>query len=218
MTLTLAELQKLNPGSIIELYVLDATALGGSTYRFHAGKNELRSNVVWDGNTYTAIPIQVTGFEYSGKGSFPRPRMSVSNVLHLMSGYCNSYRDLAGAKLTRIRTLTKYLDAVNFPNGNETADPTAKMADDVYFIERKTLENKHIVEFELVSAVDCQGVKLPRRVMTASTCSWEYKGAECGYTGGLSACGKTIAECKAHFGETATLPFGGFPGCGRYPT
>src|SRR5688572_29551914 len=34
------DIQKLNPSGVIELFVLDATAVGGSVSRFHAGTNE----------------------------------------------------------------------------------------------------------------------------------------------------------------------------------
>lgn len=109
-----AEIQKLAPSSIIEMFEIDASAVGGSIYRFHAGKNNLYGDVIWNGLTYSAFPMEVNGFEWSGKGQLPRPTMTVSNVLGTVTALVLMYDDLAGCKVTRIRTLAKFLDAANF--------------------------------------------------------------------------------------------------------
>jgi lambda family phage minor tail protein L len=109
------EIQKLSPSSIIELYEIDSTNIGGDIYRFHSGKNGLTSDVVWAGQTYSAFPIEVSGFEWNGKGQLPRPKVNVGNALGTISALVLTYQDLIGCKFTRIRTLQKFLDAVNFP-------------------------------------------------------------------------------------------------------
>jgi len=224
-----AELYKLEPSAIIELFVLDATSLGGSVFRFHNGTNQLSHNIVWQGNTYVRIPIEVNGFEFSGEAQFPRPKMRISNALSAITTILSSYGDLLGAKLTRKRTLKKFLDAVNFTGGvNATEDTTAEFVDDVYFIDRKTLEDRDVVEFELASACELAGVFLPRRQIIQNTCIWAYRGTECGYSGtsyydfldnavgsaGLDVCGKRLTSCKLRFGSNNPLPFGGFPSAG----
>lgn len=110
-----SEIQKLAPSAIIELFEFDATSIGGSVYRFHAGKNKITTDIVWAGNTYSAFPIEASGFEWNGKGQLPRPTLRVANVLGTMSSLILAFDDLVGCKVTRIRTLAKYLDAVNFP-------------------------------------------------------------------------------------------------------
>src|ERR1041385_6598300 len=112
-----SEIQKLSPSAVIELFELDATALGGDLLRFHAGTNQLRQNLVWNGNTYSRFPIEATGFEYNGQGQFPRPKIRVSNILSAITAILLTTNDLIGAKLTRKRTLVKFLDAVNFESG-----------------------------------------------------------------------------------------------------
>jgi lambda family phage minor tail protein L len=224
-----AEIQKLAPSAIVELFVLDATSFGGDVYRFHAGTNGLQLRVVWQGNTYEPFPVQATGFEFNGSGQLPRPKLVVSNVTGIITAMVLAYQDLLGAKLTRKRTMVKYLDAVNFPGGtNPTADPTAEFQDDVYFIDRKSAETREVVEFELAAAFDVNGVKLPRRQIVQNVCPWKYRGAECGYTGtqyfnandqpvatlALDVCGKRLSSCQARFGEYGELPFGGFPAAG----
>lgn len=224
-----SEIQKLAPSAVIELFVLDTTSFGGEVYRFHAGTNNLRQRVVWQGQEYQPFPVQVTGFEYNGSGQLPRPKMAVANVTGIITAMVLLYQDLLGAKLTRKRTLAKYLDAVNFEGGvNPTADATAEFADDVYFIDRKSIESRDVVEFELAAAFDVQGVKLPRRQIVQNVCPWKYRGAECSYTGttyfdandtpvgavAQDVCGKRLSSCKARFGENSELPFGGFPAAG----
>lgn len=221
-----SELQKLAPNAIIELYELDASPFGGSVYYFHAGTNNLTQAVTWQGQEYQPYPVQITGFEISTGGQIPRPKMAVSNVSGIITALVLAYDDLLGAKVTRKRTMQKYLDAVNFSGGvNPNADPTAEFPDDIYYVERKTSENKSAVEFELSASFDVQGVKLPRRQIIQNICPWKYRGAECGYAGtnyfdsndqpvgslGLDVCGKRISSCELRFVANAELPFGGFP-------
>lgn len=224
-----AQIQTLEPSAIIELFEVDATGIGGDFYRFHAGTNNLISDVVWKGVTYVAFPIEASDFEYNGTGQLPRPKISVSNAAGLISFLVLNYEDLIGAKVTRRRTLAKYLDAVNFPGGvNPDADPDAEFAEDIYYVDRKTNENKDVVEFELASAFDLAGVKVPRRQIIQNVCVWKYRGTECAYAGtnyfdandlpvasaGLDVCGKRLSSCQKRFGENQPISFGSFPAVG----
>lgn len=213
MTL-IADLQALDPGATIELFVLDSSAIaGGGIVRFHAGRNQVAGDIVWQGSTYSAFPIEAGGFEISGKGTLPRPTISVANVDGTVGLLVRDLEDLIGATVTRKRTLVKYLDAVNFTGGvNPTADTTQYLPDDVYLVERKSVETKDVITFELASALDVHGVRVPRRLIQATICPWVYKGSECGYAGGLPTCTYTLTDCKTHFGTGVDLPFGGFPG------
>lgn len=223
-----AEIQSLSPTSIIELYVLDLSSMpGGTVARFHAGTNAMQQQVVWQGQSYQSIPIEAEGFDVMTKGTLPRPKIRIANVDGIISAEVAQYDDLIGCKVTRKRTFLRYLDAVNFPGGvNPTADPNQHLADDVWFIDRKVSENRYIVEWELASAFDVQGVMLPFRQIIQNSCPWRYRGPECGYTGpaydssdkpcatNLDYCAKRFSSCKARFGY-GNLPFGGFPGAQR---
>lgn len=221
-----SQIQSLEPTAVIELYTVDLTALGGSVLYFHAGTNELKENIVWQGQTYIRYPIEVEGFEINGQGTLPRPKLRVSNVLSTVTTLLLLYDDLAGAIVTRKRTLRKFLDAVNFDGGNADADSAAEFPDDIYYIDRKTVENREVCEFELASVLDLAGVELPRRQIVSNLCTWRYRGGECGYTdtryfkaddsettdSTLDVCGKRLSSCKVRFGSATDLPFGGFPG------
>lgn len=208
-----ADIQSLDPGATIELFVLDSTAIaGGGIVRFHAGTNQVGTAIVWQGLTYSPFPVKAEGFEISGKGTLPRPTLTVANVDGTVGLLVRDLEDLIGATVTRKRTLVKYLDAVNFTGGtNPTADTTQSLPDDVFLVERKASETKDFITFELASALDVHGVRIPRRLIQATICPWIYKGSECGYAGGLPSCAYTLTDCKTHFGTT-DLPFGGFPG------
>lgn len=227
----IAEIQQLDPSSVIELFELDMSSFNQGVIRFHAGTNQLRSKVVWQAQAYEAFPIQAEGFEFNGGGQLPRPKLRVANVSASITALVLSYQDLIGCKLTRKRTLAKYLDAVNFIGGiNPSADASAAFADDVFYVDRKSRETRDVVEFELATSFDLEGVMLPRRQIVQNVCPWTYRGAECGYTGSayydandravsssaLDQCGKRLDSCQARFGANADLPFGGFPACGLF--
>jgi lambda family phage minor tail protein L len=223
MTVPVSALQEVAPGAIIELFELQLNTTQHGTndiYRFHAGTS-LNNNgsIYWDSNEYIPFPIEAEGFEYSGNGQLPRPKIRVSNILSTITAVILTLPDgLEGAKVTRIRTLARYIDAVNFPSGVSpySPDPTAEFPREIYTIDRKTVENRDVVEFELAAAFDLAGVSAPKRKCIANICQWVYKSTECGYTGALPTCLKTLTDCKAHFGSTAELPFGSFPGIGAY--
>lgn len=223
-----ADLQSLTPDAIIEMYELDSSSVGGAVDRFYAGTNELLNPLVWQGKTYSPLPIEVSGFEVSGSGSLARPKVKVANVEGLIGALTRQTNDLIGAKFTRIRTFKKYLDAVNFLAGNSLADSTQEFPRDVFYVDRKSVENKVFVEFELAAPWDVQGIQLPRRQVLQNVCTWKYRGGECGYAGGavadisdnptsnlaLDVCGKRLLSCELRFGVNQPLPFGGFPGTG----
>jgi phage-related protein len=110
-----AELQSLSPSTLLTFYTLDYTNLpGGSVMNFHAGTNELRQPVVWQGVTYEPMPIESEGFDVTTKGSMPRPKLRVANMNGALSPLVKQFDDFVGARVIRKRTFLKYLDAANF--------------------------------------------------------------------------------------------------------
>ena len=182
--LVYSEAQKINPSAIIELFTLQLSqSFHGDTsiYRFHGGLN-LNNNgeIVWAGNSYTRMPIIADGFAYR-RGQIPRPKLTISNALGSISailnavntatvaGAVNTGNDLTGATVTRIRTMARFLDAVNFPGNSNplgTPDPTAEFKREIYLVDRKATENREVVEFELAAPSDLAGVRLPKRQCT----------------------------------------------------
>lgn len=227
------EIQSLSPSALIELFVLDMsrTQSGGILY-FHAGTNKLNNPVVWQGQVFEPWPIEAEGFDLSTQGALPRPKLRVANTGGVFSAEVSANDDLLGCVLTRKRTFARFLDAVNFKGGiNAEADPTQHAEDDAWFIDQKTSETRHAIEFELASVFDLMGVQLPSRQILKSACSWRYRGPECGYTGpafdrfdqptniiASDACAKRLNSCKCRkdYWPEGILNFGGFPGATKY--
>ena len=227
------ELSKLAPSAIIELFeVRLSNDLHGSNdiYRFHSGCNaNISGNIVWGGNQYSRQPVEASGFEYASTGQLPRPKLQISNIdntitaLLVVVNTTTVGNDLCGAEVRRIRTLKRFLD------GESAADPNAQWPMEIWYIDRKSSENRNLVEFELASKIDRPGDKIPRRQMIGNICQWAYRSGECGYTGsnywdindnvesslGNDRCGKKISSCKLRFGDNNPLPFGSFPSAGR---
>ena len=179
-----SSLQDINPSAIIELFTLQlSTALHGANtlYRFHAGSNlNANGKIVWAGNEYLRFPVQASGFAFQ-KGQLPRPKLAISNggnqgsslaslsfsAILLSVNETTAGNDLTGATVTRIRTLAKFIDAVNFADGtNADADPNAEFPQEIYSIDRKSTETREIVEFELAAPTDLAGVRIPGRQAT----------------------------------------------------
>tara|TARA_R100000231_G_scaffold64602_3_gene52215 strand:- start:9328 stop:9927 length:600 start_codon:yes stop_codon:yes gene_type:complete len=182
-----SDLQKINPSSIIELFslTLDSNLHGASTvYRFHAGTNlDANGKIVWAGEDYLRFPVQATGFAFK-RGQLPRPTLTVSNTgpdgtgsslsisaILLTVNETTPGNDLTGAKVIRIRTMARFLDAANFSGATNpfgTPDPNAEFPQEIYYIDRKSAENRAVVSWELAAVFDLAGIRSPKRQCTRS--------------------------------------------------
>lgn len=238
--------QKLEPGKTVRLIEIDGTAFGmDDVLYFHpyniphtpeeiaaAGGDESRlqaKSIWWQGTEYRAWPCDIDGLAASTSGSSPQPTLSVANVNGVVTAMCLAYDDMLQAKVTIHNTLSHYLDARNFPEGNPSANPNEEILQ-VWYIDSKTSETKEQVDFTLSSPFDLQGLQIPTRQLY-SLCAWcirgKYRSGDgCDYAGTLyfdknnnpvddpsqDACPGTMTACKLRHGENNELPFGGFPG------
>jgi len=193
MAIPVSELQKPNVDNIIELFQLELnTTMHGvsQTHYFHNGVGTFNdAELIFANNQYKRMSIEASGFEFNGK-QLPRPTLKVSNVFgDITTILLTLPQGLEGAKVTRIRTLRRYIDDINFEGGDilledsslllqeddslvdlesgqnpfGTADSTATFPDEVFFIDRKSAENRAEVVFELAASFDLDGVRLPKR-------------------------------------------------------
>jgi len=173
-------------------YVLPATI--DTNYYFHDGtSNNNFGSIKWTkGDTnntevdYVALPVKAEGFKF-GRGQLPRPTLTFSNALGTFTtilaavnsvatsieegpiglGLINN--DLTGAKVIRKRTLEKFLPTSNYttvPSYNAFDATYPEFPQEVYFIDRKSQEDREVVQFELAANFDLAGVKAPRRLVT----------------------------------------------------
>ena len=211
------EIRRFSPSSVVSLFEIDLESVlidrqaiydtelrGDAVFRFHNNLKLLKQDIIWRGQVYRALPIKVDGYESNTRGTLPTPKMSITSsdaTASFFSDFRSQIRradDLIGAKVTRIRTFTKYLDEENFfvkvgnvktPIGNlehivpEDFEPDAlaEFPREIFYIERKSAENKNSLEFELSSAIDFENLRLPKRIVIASTCNFTYRGEGCLY-------------------------------------
>ena len=216
------DVQKNWHDGIVEMFDLDLSVITGDPNDKFYFTNQIKpdsTKIQWKGNIYEPLPLLSAGYEKTTAGQIPQPSLTVANVLGTFTEVISSLDDLVGGKVTRRRTLGKYLD------GEPGADSTQEFPIDIFFIERKTEETALSITWQLSSVLDLEGVLLPRRVITQNFCQWQYRSSECGYTGGavadasdrptgninLDVCGKRLASCQLRF-VNQSLPFGGFPG------
>ena len=224
-----ADVQTLDPGARVNLFVLDATAIpGGPLLRFHG---HMQGDIVWRGDTYTGWPISAEGFARTSEQQ-PTPKLVVGNLDGSISALCLMYDDLVGALIERHVTHAQYLDAVNFPSGNPTANPDEEYPVERYFIDRKVAETAEAVEFALASVFDFRGVKLPRRPIIANQCPFKYRGPYCNYNGPpvadendqptsdplLDRCGHRPESCALRLWPDGVQNYGGFAAAGLVRT
>lgn len=201
-----AEIFSLTPSTLLILWEIDASVVldevglkdisSNAIFRFHNSVKLSNSIIVWRRDKYYAVPIQATGFEYTAKGSPPTPKLTLAvndegvPALSLLKTRLRQLNDLTGVKVTRRRVFAKYIDGINFSDNltkQELAtsgfapDPNMQFEPDIYYIDRKSLENKSVIEFELGSIADVEGIKLPGRIVNAKRCPFQYRGFGCLY-------------------------------------
>lgn len=202
-----AETFSLNPSAMITLFEIDVSNLGfnmgiisntevqlqqNTLFRFHNNINLTTNTIFWQGKSYIAAPIQAIDFEMNVRGNAATPKLSMTvsdEGIPLISIFKQRLlqfgNDIAGAKVTRIRTYSRFLDVVNFVNNNPPQnfypDPNAELPRDVYFIDRKSSENKNHLEYELAPLFETEGIKLPGRIVSQDRCQFFYRGQGCNY-------------------------------------
>jgi len=104
--------------AVVELFTIDATVRGQGVIRFCAGTNAMGQAPIFNGNTYTTLPITGEGWARTTGDSAPRPTLTISNINAVIQALVYSAGDLSGSTLTRQRIYSKYLDQGNFPRWN----------------------------------------------------------------------------------------------------
>jgi lambda family phage minor tail protein L len=234
----------LDAGSIVYLYIIDFNPVGQNVKLYFTPSDSAGGNIVFGGQTYLALPIEMGGFEKSSEAGPPEPTLTIANVNKGGNSLLTTYNDLLGAKITRILTFTNFLDFLaDGVTVNPTADATAMIMPEIWFIEQKVTNTPIIISWRLKSVLDLNGKMIPARLILKSVCSRIYRvwdsvnsvfsyslNNACPYSGAakftrqgvtttdptLDFCSKDVPGCAARFGS-ATLPGWFFPGVTRLP-
>lgn len=197
--------QSLEVSAIIDLFEIDVSDIlfdlnlidsintsidGESFFRFHNNPKLLGQNIVWRDKIYYPIPIDASDFAQKGDGTLAKPRLAMTvsdgglSAFVTFKSQLNIIGDLVGAKVTRYRTFLSKLSSENFPEGSPSwldTDENCELSREIYYIERKTREDKYTLEFELSSPIDLEHVYLPRSILTNDYCRFQYRGCGCNY-------------------------------------
>lgn len=181
------ELSKLEQSALLSLFEVDLRGLigkngvKGELYRFYAGTNQLSQPLVWQRQTYQPFAIKAEGFELSGSGPSNRPTLAISNFDGFVTALVDNFDQCLGAVVRRRQVYAKYLDAVNFANGNRDADPQQERVSN-YIIEQLSTLTADAGVFTLALPTETDNAVINARTILV-TCGWVYRSAECGYTG-----------------------------------
>lgn len=226
-----AEAFSLTPSALITLFEIDVGLIGfergvisqneinyqnNTIFRFHNNVKLTHSSIFWRGQEYVAAPIIAEDFEVKLRGTLPTPTLTITvsddgiPALSQLKDRLLQLGDLVGAKVTRIKTFAKFIDAVNFynqiPPDGFSPNPNAVFPSDIYYIDSKSHEDKSSIQFILGSMLDVQGQKLPGRLVNANSCPHQYRGHGCLYEYNS----RRIPEEHGEVGES-TLPFSAPP-------
>lgn len=230
-----SDVQGLTGSQLVTLFEIDASALPNGAVVYCVPGDFGGTPVEFNGITYSPLPIEAEGFEWTAKGTLPTPILRASNLGGLFTALLVGTDDLLGAVVTRRRTFRQFLD------DGADADPTLQFPADIYTINQKTRHTKSLIEWKLSSSFDQEGVKIPGRKVNRSTCrhryrrwnaataSFDYADATCPYSASANfdisgapasnagdRCGLKLTDCKLRFGQHAELPFQAFPGLVRF--
>ena len=146
------------------------------------------SPIVFDGNTYYAMPLVMTDLEISTEGVQNRPTLTIGNVESILrsssefqnandggsDGIANfSINRLIGKRLTKRQTLQKYL---TIESSTASTKAIVEYPKRTYIIDRVQQRTAEAIIFELANPFDLEGVKLPSRQVIGKYCPWAYQG------------------------------------------
>ncbi|EFS9643672.1 phage minor tail protein L [Salmonella enterica] len=164
---TLNETTKTEQPARVVLWEFDLTLIGGERYFFCNEANEKGEPVTWQNRQYQPYPVKGSGFEMKGKGASSRPSIEVSNLFGLVTGIAEDLNSLVGSRVYRRQVYSKFLDAVNFTDGNPNADPEQETLM-FYIVEQLSALNGKGAKFTLASPAEAEGAVIPARTMLAT--------------------------------------------------
>ena len=149
--------------ALVDLYEISIN--GVTLYLFNEFEEGVQSinfndkNSPYTAREYVAFPLEVTGIEHAGDGAPARPTLTMANVISLVLALGQEdeeiasdlldigilkNEDLLGARVTRRRTLAKYLNSTGAP---------VEFPSQSFIIDRVSSENNVVVSFELARPI-----------------------------------------------------------------
>lgn len=143
-----------------------------------------------DGNgpqEYTPFNFSLGEISISSTGAVPELELKASNVMRALQSTLEQYAGAVGGNLT--------LFVVN------TANPAGEAELAMNFTVKQSVADAMFVTMKLGASSPMRRL-FPLFMYRPNFCCWQYKSAQCGYTGTIPTCSKTIdgtTGCQAHF-------------------
>jgi len=153
-------------------------------------------DVEYDGQTWTRFPFEPGDIPEQGDGELPRLNIRVSNALRTIQGYIEQTNEgLIGDTVIYRLVHSDHLDQNPFLTAAFQILSLTCTAEWVNF---------------MLGAENFYFRRFPYGTFRRNLCRWKvFKGSECGYAGGSTACDRKFSTCVSYTNETR---FGGFPG------
>jgi lambda family phage minor tail protein L len=174
----------------VHLYTIED--YDGASNDLHYTSHE--ANITFDGVLYTAFGISHSSVDENSAGEVDTVTLTLSNASRLIQAYLELY-DWRKKKVI-IKQI--WLDDLSTPTN---------VKEDSYYVDSYSASYES-VSFILSTLFNLSGVQIPSRRYERNSCSWRFKGAECGYAGAETTCNKTLARCTVLANDSR---YGGFP-------
>lgn len=185
---TKESLSNLSSNSIIEIFTIDTTDLE-ENYLQQSPINERIINltnsrgfgydyVMVGGVKFVCCPCELSDSTKGIDGAqSSRPKFSVTNHAAYASYIIQNTKNLAGAKFYRRKIFVENIDSASFENIPYWNNPSPQryIHEESWIINRVLNENHTQVDLELVSPIDFENIKVPKRRMFSAYCDFEYR-------------------------------------------
>jgi len=160
--------------ALLEITLTDATKL----YIVHNTED-----IVFDGNTYIAFPFQIEIPKTSATGELPSWTLRISNATLALQFYLEEQDGCVGASVI-----------LRFVNAAYLAENYTELETSLQVISSKA--DSEWITFVLAMPSPLRK-RFPLYRYIAEHCMWIFKGAECGYSGAVAECKKTLTFCRS---------------------
>lgn len=157
-------------------------------------------NITWGGYEWQAFPFELDPAEQNSDGEIPALRVRVSNVTRGIQYYLEQGNGGVDSSV-----VVRVVHSANLGTGVFELEEE--------FVVQQTSYDTTWATFTLGGSNNLKR-RIPQRRILKDFCPFQYKGPECKSTSGYTACGKTLAECRARgnshrFGGEPSIPISG---------
>ena len=176
-------------GAFLNLVQIDIT--GESAIRLAQNTED----VSWDGETYSAWPMQLGEVQENLTGRTGTTTLKLSNVTRALEPYLQDHAGCVGAVVT-----------ITVVHSDHLAEATPVLSDVFTVLDAQSDENW--VAFT-IGGSEPFSRRFPRDRYISTVCRHVFKGPLCLYAGADATCDHTLVDCKSKLNQ---VQYGGSPG------